>query len=68
MKILFLGQVILRKGVAAIFEAIELLKDRPVEFYFVGNIDIKIPANLKNHPQIKFLGIVARSKTNYYYQ
>ena len=68
LRVLFLGQVILRKGIAAIFEAIELLADRPIEFWFVGTIGIKIPPQFKYHPQIKWIGSVTRQATNYYYQ
>lgn len=68
LKVLFLGQVILRKGVAAIFEAIELLDNKPIEFWFVGEVGIKLPKQLKKHPQIKWLGSVPRSQTSHYYR
>ncbi|MGL6343792.1 MAG: glycosyltransferase family 4 protein [Waterburya sp.] len=68
LKVLFLGQIILRKGIAAIFEAIELLANKPVEFYFVGQVGIKLPKSLRKNPKIKWLGAVSRSQTSYYYQ
>ena len=68
LKVLFLGQITIRKGIAAIFEAIQLLSGKPIEFWFVGNVEIDIPKNFKNHPQIKWFGSVARSETDYYYQ
>ena len=63
-----MGQVTVRKGIAAIFKAIELLNNRPIEFWFVGDVKIDIPKQFKNHPQIKWFGSVARSETDYYYQ
>ena len=68
LKVLFLGQIILRKGIQAIFKAIELLANQPIEFWFVGQVKIDLPRSLKKHPQIKWLGAVPRSKTDYYYQ
>jgi len=40
LRLLFLGQCILRKGIAETIEAARRLIDRPVEFTFVGNTDI----------------------------
>jgi glycosyltransferase involved in cell wall biosynthesis len=68
LKVLFLGSIILRKGIAAIFEAIELLANKPIEFYFVGKREIKIPKSLKKNPKIKWIGAVSPSQTSYYYQ
>ena len=68
LRVLFLGQIILRKGVAKIFEAIELLKNEPIEFWFVGSININIPQKIQNNPQVKWFGAVSRSTTVNYYQ
>lgn len=68
LRVLFLGQIILRKGVARIFEAIELLKEQPIEFWFVGSININIPQEIQNNPQVKWFGSVSRSTTASYYQ
>lgn len=68
LRVLFLGQINLRKGVARIFEAIELLKNKPIEFWFVGSININIPQKLRNNPQVKWFGAVSRSTTVNYYQ
>ena len=68
LKVLFLGQVIIRKGIAAILEAIKLLANRPIEFWFVGEIGIKIPTQLQNNRQIKWIGSVSRQTTQKYYQ
>jgi glycosyltransferase involved in cell wall biosynthesis len=68
LKVLFLGQVIIRKGIAAILEAITLLQDYPLEFWFVGPIKVALPIALITHPQIKWFEAVSRSQTDYYYQ
>ena len=68
LRILFLGQIILRKGIAEIFKAIEILKDEPVEFWFVGSVGIVFPEHIKNNQQVKLIGKVPRSTTAKYYQ
>lgn len=68
LKVLFLGQVIIRKGIAAILEAIPLLQDYPLEFWFVGQIKVTLPIAFLTHPQIKWFGTVSRSQTDSYYQ
>ncbi|WP_019508569.1 glycosyltransferase family 4 protein [Pleurocapsa sp. PCC 7319] len=68
LKVLFLGQIIVRKGIHAILESINLLSNQPIEFWFVGQVKIDVPRTFKKHPQIKWLGAVSRSKTDYYYQ
>jgi glycosyltransferase involved in cell wall biosynthesis len=37
LRVLFLGQVILRKGIAALLEAAEILCNQPIEFWLVGS-------------------------------
>ena len=63
LRILFLGQVNLRKGLAAILEVIPVLKGLPVEFWMVGDIQIPLPEALREHPQVKWTGAVPRSAT-----
>ena len=68
LRVLFLGQVILRKGIAAVLEAVEKLEEYPVEFWIVGAEQIKIPSHLQTHPQIHWVGHINRSETAHYYQ
>lgn len=68
LRVLFLGQVILRKGIAAILEAIELLKNEPIEFWFVGFMGVAFPKSIINNKLVKVFGKVPRSKTAKYYQ
>lgn len=68
LRVLFLGLVTLRKGIAPYLQAIEQLKGQPIEFWFVGSQQIHIPESLRHHPQIKWVGSVPRSETSKYYQ
>ena len=68
LRVLFLGQIILRKGVATIFEAIDFLKNEPMEFWFVGSLGINIPEKIKNNSKVKWFGSVSRRATASYYQ
>ena len=68
LRVLFLGLINLRKGIAACLEAIEELTGEPIEFWFVGAIQIEIPEHLRNHPQIHWVGSEPRSETSCYYQ
>ncbi|MFP5270572.1 glycosyltransferase family 4 protein [Coleofasciculus sp.] len=66
LRVLFLGQVILRKGIGAILEAAELLHDQPIEFWFVGSPGIARSARI--YRNIKWIGAISRSQTANYYQ
>jgi len=68
LRVLFLGQVILRKGIAAVLDAVDLLAGYPIEFWIVGNQHIDIPPHFQNHSQIRWIGQVNRSETAKYYQ
>jgi len=67
MRILFLGQIHLRKGVARLLKAIRLLENEPIEFQFVGPVQISIPHDLQNNPHIRWLGAVPRSEVGAFY-
>ena len=68
LRVLFLGQVILRKGIEYVLEAIKSLEGYAIEFWIVGSSQIQIPLYFQNHPQIRWLGRVNRSETAQYYQ
>lgn len=67
LKMLFLGQVILRKGIIPLLESAKLLKDKPIEFIIVGSLGISKPS-AEEYPNIKWIGSVPRSMTSHYYQ
>jgi glycosyltransferase involved in cell wall biosynthesis len=58
LKALFLGSVILRKGVGQLFDAIKLLKNEPVDFIFAGPIGVRIPDEISQLPNVRLLGPV----------
>lgn len=66
LRVLFLGQVILRKGIAALLEAVELLRGQPIEFWLVGSQGIDRPG--QSDEQLRWIGSVSRSATANYYQ
>ncbi|MEP0918343.1 glycosyltransferase family 4 protein [Leptolyngbya sp. DQ-M1] len=66
LRVLFLGRVILRKGIAAVLEAAAQLRDRPIEFWIVGSSEIESPST--EHLKIRWLNGVPRSMTAQYYQ
>jgi glycosyltransferase involved in cell wall biosynthesis len=68
LRVLFLGQVNLRKGIAPILDAVKLLRDEPVEFTFVGPIQISIPTDLPNGSQVRWLGPAPRQSTDEFYR
>ncbi len=68
LRVLFLGQVNLRKGLAPLMEAIDLLQDQDVEFWFVGPIQITVPPALQQNARVKWIGPVPGSQTAPYYQ
>jgi hypothetical protein len=68
MRVLFLGQINLRKGVGPLFEAMRLLLQEPVEFWFVGPVQVRIPNDLANVSNIRWIGPVSRQTTVSFYR
>jgi glycosyltransferase involved in cell wall biosynthesis len=68
MRVLFLGQVSLLKGIVSLLEATELLRDEPIQFHIVGQVQVNIPTAFLNHPRIVWEGLVPRSAVAPYYQ
>jgi glycosyltransferase involved in cell wall biosynthesis len=67
LRVLFLGSLILRKGMGRLLEAIDRLQGVPVHWTFVGDERISVPARYKEIPNISWEGRVARSQTRAYY-
>jgi len=66
LRVLFLGQVILRKGIVAMLEAAEIVRKQPIEFCIVGSPGIVQPQ--QSHEKVRWIGSVPRSVTAKYYQ
>jgi glycosyltransferase involved in cell wall biosynthesis len=68
LRVLFLGQINLRKGVAHLLEAVKLLSGEHVEFWFVGPMQVSVPEELRQHSQIRWFGVAPRTKVESYYR
>lgn len=68
LKALFLGSVILRKGVGQLFDAIRMLKNEPVDFTFAGPIGVKIPTEISGMSNVRFLGPLDKATTKRLYR
>ena len=68
LRVLFLGQVNLRKGMGELLDAVKLLRDRPVEFWIAGQEHIIVPGEARANPQLKWIGQVPRLRIDEYYR
>jgi len=68
LRCLFLGQVNLRKGIAHLFEACDLLQGAPIEVTIVGDIQIVVPTRYREHSVIRWQGPVTRGAVTEYYK
>lgn len=68
LRVLFLGAFTLRKGAAAVLEAISLLENEPVEFWIVGSIGVEVPSVFMKSPKAKWFGSVSRASAAAYYR
>lgn len=68
LRALFLGSVILRKGVGQLFDAIRMLKNEPVDFTFAGPIGVKIPDGISGMSNVRFLGPVDKATAERLYR
>ena len=62
MRVLFLGQVNLRKGAARLLEAARILRDAPVEFWIVGPVQIANATTIATDVRVKWFGPVTRKQ------
>lgn len=68
LRVLFLGQINLRKGVGELFEAIRLVQGEPIEFWFVGPRQLSTPPDLSGDDRIRWFGVVPRNSVADYYR
>ena len=62
MRVLFLGQANLRKGIARLLDAARILRDEPVEFWIVGPVQVKSATTIASDARVKWFGPVTRSE------
>ena len=68
LRVLFLGQIILRKGVAQVLRAAELLQKAPVEFWMVGPSDVVSLAERTSGGNLRWFGPVPRGEAGRFYE
>lgn len=68
LRILFLGQLNLRKGIFETTEAVNMLQGYPVEWCFVGTGEKAICDKLGQFDNVRMTGQVAHSKIDDFYQ
>jgi glycosyltransferase involved in cell wall biosynthesis len=68
LRVLFLGQVNLRKGVARLLEATRILRDEPVEFWLVGPVEITNACTIADAKRVKWFGPVTRKRATDFYR
>ena len=68
LRLLFLGQVNLRKGAAELLEAMVALKDEPVELSVVGNTHFEVPEEVHKLESLRWHGQVPHHDTERFFQ
>ena len=68
LRVLFLGLINLRKGVARLLEAARTLRDEPVEFWMVGPVEIANAGTLAGTGHVKWFGPASRKQTAEFYK
>jgi glycosyltransferase involved in cell wall biosynthesis len=68
MRVLFLGLINLRKGVARLLEAARILRDQPIEFWMVGPVEIGNANAMGDAGRVKWFGSVTRKQSAEFYK
>jgi glycosyltransferase involved in cell wall biosynthesis len=68
LRVLFLGLINLRKGVARLLEAARILRDEPVEFWMVGPVEIANASTITDAGRVKWFGPVTRNQAAGFYR
>jgi glycosyltransferase involved in cell wall biosynthesis len=68
LRLLFLGQINLRKGVPALLAAMKQLGNQPVELWMAGSLQFELPARYRACENIKWLGRVNRGLVSALYR
>lgn len=67
MRVLFLGQLIPRKGIGVLIECIQALANEPIFFDLAGPVSIPLPEFLEDHPKVRVHGPVHRDQADKLY-
>ena len=68
LRILYVGQVTVAKGAAAMLESLALLQDVPLRLRIVGAEGMTIPQRFRDDPRIEWRGAVPRSEVMQHYR
>ena len=68
LRLLFLGQLTLRKGIGEILEAMRQLEGMPIEWRFVGPSQVSIPGSDRQRAGTRWLGAVPRGEVAAHYR
>jgi glycosyltransferase involved in cell wall biosynthesis len=68
LQVLFLGNLCLRKGIAEMLEAVELLRGAPVSFCFVGPSEVRLPEHIRANSCVDWRGAVPRAAVHDFYR
>jgi glycosyltransferase involved in cell wall biosynthesis len=68
LTVLWLGSVMLRKGIPYLFQAAQLLADRPIKFVVAGPLLISEIAKASAPPNVEFIGRVIRGEAEKVYR
>ncbi len=68
LRVLFLGLINLRKGIASLLEAARILRNEPVEFWMVGPVEIANVSTIGHAGRVKWLGPATRKQAAEFYR
>lgn len=68
LRLLYVGQVSVAKGVKALFDSMALLGDAPVELTVVGERSAQVPQRHLDDQRIRWIGPVSRSEVMSHYR
>jgi glycosyltransferase involved in cell wall biosynthesis len=68
LRVLFLGQINFRKGIARLLAAARILRDEPVEFSLVGPMQIANASAIGDAGRVKWFGPATREQAAQYYR
>jgi glycosyltransferase involved in cell wall biosynthesis len=68
MRVLFLGLINLRKGVARLLEAARILRNEPVEFWMAGPVEIAMASTIGHAGRVKWFGPATRKQAAEFYR